>query len=103
MLKGSANIMGCQCIHMTIENDIKNAQIILEGRCVECGKRLPDHLATCIHSPHYTLSDKLKHIAVHIDTVLNELEGKVEDNQEMLEEINELINKLKEKKGKNNV
>lgn len=103
MLKGSANITACQCIHMTTENDINNAQTILEGRCVECGKRLPDHQATCVHSPHYTLSDKLKHIALHIDTVMTELEGKVEENQEMLEEINDLIIKLKQRKGKDNV
>lgn len=101
MLKCLVNTMECLCIHMMSENDIEKAQIKLEGRCDLCMERLPNHLATCIHSPHYTVSDKLKHIAVHIDTVLNELEGKIEDNQEMLEEINQLINKLKSHKGKN--
>lgn len=86
---------------MTNENDIEKAQIKLEGRCDQCLERLPNHQATCIHSPHYTVSDKLKHIAVHIDTVMNELEGKLEDNKEMLDEINELINNLQKRKGVN--
>lgn len=40
-------------------DDIERAQRALEGKCVHCGKTLPEHDADCVYNPYKQIVDWL--------------------------------------------
>lgn len=75
-------------------DEIDKAQLKLEGRCIECREKLPNHLPECIKHPRRDLLKSIKDISYYLKNVLGDISKKAEDD-DTRKQLEELINKIK--------
>lgn len=76
-------------------------QRILEGRCLECNRRLPEHEHTCSDYPVNILTRKLTNVKSYVSSQqqrLKDIVKDIEDIHERNEEIMRYIQEQLEKK-----
>lgn len=84
-----------------MSSDVDKAQIKLEGRCTECFMPIHEHSGDCTQNPLYDSTVKLRHISKHIDDLIQTLSETLEANNDKLDEIEQLLEKIKLKQGNN--
>jgi len=75
-------------------DEIDQAQLKLEGRCVYCKEKLPEHLNDCKKHPRYTLLKSIKDINFHLNNALTKIAEEALDEQKR-KQIEEIITKIK--------
>lgn len=75
-------------------DEIDQAQLKLEGRCVYCKEKLPEHLKDCKKHPRYTLLKSIKDINFHLNTALSNIAHHAEDDEKR-KQLEEIIAKIK--------
>lgn len=72
-------------------NDIEIVQKILEGRCLECDRILPEHEATCSDYPVNILTNKMSSIKHFV----SERQQRIKDIIESIDDINQRNEELR--------
>ena len=60
-------------------DEIDKAQLKLEGRCIHCKEKLPNHLTDCELHPRHDVLKGIKNISYHLNNTLAGIAEKAED------------------------
>lgn len=75
-------------------DEIDKAQLKLEGRCINCKEKLPQHLPDCVNHPRRDLLKSVKGISFYLKNALDDISKKAED-ESTRKQLEELIAKIK--------
>ncbi len=73
---------------------VDTAQLRLEGRCIYCKEKLPEHITSCEKHPKHDVLKSVKNISYYLNKTLNNIAEQAED-EEKRKVIEELIAKIK--------
>jgi hypothetical protein len=75
-------------------DDIDKIQLKLEGRCIRCKEKLPEHLENCEKHPKHDVLKSVKNISHYLNNALNDIAEKAKD-EKTRKQLEELIVKIK--------
>lgn len=75
-------------------DEIDKAQLKLEGRCIHCKEKLPNHLTDCEQHPRQDLLKGIKGISFHLNKALSNIAYHADD-EEKRKQLEEIIAKIK--------
>lgn len=75
-------------------------QKILEGRCILCDTRLPDHTVECEYSPYAQVQRKIDSINAELNAKIDYVTDMVKQNKITVEQFIELLDKIQTEKFK---
>ena len=73
---------------------MEQVQTILEGRCLECAERLPNHTIRCPLNPQSQLSAGIARIQQGLDDKIEQITTLLNENKISVEEFEDLIRKI---------
>jgi hypothetical protein len=73
---------------------IDKAQLKLEGRCIHCKEKLPQHLTDCEDHPKRDILRSLKRISGHFNDALKKIADRAE-SAEYRKQMEEMLTKIK--------
>ena len=75
-------------------DEIDRAQLKLEGRCIYCKEKLPEHLEGCEKHPRHDVLKSVKNISHYLNNVLSDIAEKAKD-ETTRKQLEEIIVKIK--------
>jgi hypothetical protein len=75
-------------------DEIDKAQLKLEGRCIHCKEKLPNHLTDCELHPRHDVLKGIKGISFHLNKALSNIAYHADDDEKR-KQIEEIIAKIK--------
>jgi len=83
-----------------VTDDIEVVQRILEGKCPDCGLKLPGHDMDCKFNPARDLTERIERLNMHLRNEMNKLHSLILQNKITIEETKQLLKELQSRKVK---
>jgi hypothetical protein len=79
-------------------DDVDTAQLKLEGRCIHCKEKLPEHLENCVNHPRLAVLNGIKNSSYYLKTKLVKIAERAKETELLMKQLAEAL-----AKNKNNV
>jgi hypothetical protein len=76
-------------------DDVDTAQLKLEGRCVHCKEKLPEHLKNCVNHPKLAVLNNIKTSSSYLKTQLEKIAERAKETELSMKQLAELLSKIK--------
>jgi len=74
---------------------VEIAQLKLEGRCIHCKEKLPEHLENCVSHPRLAVLNGIKNTSYYLKTKLVKIAERAKETELSLKQLEELLAKIK--------
>jgi hypothetical protein len=76
-------------------DDVDKAQLKLEGRCIHCKEKLPEHLENCVNHPRLAVLNGIKNTSHYLKDSLEKIAERAKETKLSLKQLEELLTKIK--------